>query len=420
MLRVVKVGAACRLVSGVLALVVAVGCSRRDGDGHVAERRHTPRALRSAEVTLPGSGRADTTGAPDAGAAPLAVVGGHDGGGAPVAPGTPGTWVLHMVDVGTGLAIVVEGPDFTLIYDGGSNDDLADERANRLVSYLAAARPDLRRIDHVVLSHAHRDHVEFLPDVIDRWEVGAVWEPGVLAKVCAYQRFVHAIASHPRIAYHTAAHMAGPQRVSFPRSSCRVPKEVDLTYAAPIAEGAVVRLGDGATMRFLHVDGERRENLNENSLVVRLELGERSVLLPGDAEAGKRDAADVAPAPSSVEGKLVLRHAKELASDVLVAAHHGSRTSTRSAFLDVVAPKLTLVSGGPHPYASHTLPDPEVVELLRSRGPVFRTDVDDAACASSKAKIGRDADGRPGGCDNVRVTFRKGEAPRAEYFRGHD
>jgi competence protein ComEC len=322
--------------------------------------------------------------------------------------------------VGTGLAIFVEGPDFTLIYDGGSNDDLADERGNRLLAYLAAVRPDLRRIDHVLLSHAHRDHVELLPDVVDRYDIGAVWEPGVLAKVCAYQRFVHAVAAHPRVAYHTAAHQPGPQRVSFPRSSCRVPAEVDVTYAAAIAEGGTVRLGEGASMRFLHVDGERRENINENSLVVRLELGKRSVLLTGDAEAGKRDGADVAPLPLSVEGKLALRHAKDLASDVLVAAHHGSRTSTRRAFLDLVAPKLTLVSGGPHPYAGHTLPDAEVVDLLRSRGPVFRTDVDDAACAVNREKIGRDADGRPGGCDNVRVVFRGGEEPRGGYWRGRD
>lgn len=331
-----------------------------------------------------------------------------------------GTFVVHVVDVGTGLAVFVEGPDFTMLYDGGSNDDLRDDRANRLTAYLRATRPDLRVIDHVVLSHAHRDHVELLADVLNEYEVRDLWEPGVLAKVCAYQRFVHAAAAHPATRYHTAAEPPGTRAIAFPKTSCRVPSELTVTYASSLVEGAVVRLGERASMTFLHVDRERHENLNENSLVVRLALEGRSMLLMGDAEAGKRDSADVAPLPDSAEGQLLARHAKELRSDVLLVGHHGSKTSSRRALLDAVSPKLSVISSGPHAYAGHTLPDPEVSDLLAKYGTVLRTDVDDAACATSPAKIGRDADGRPGGCDNVRVTFRAGEAPRGEYWRGHD
>lgn len=332
----------------------------------------------------------------------------------------PGVFVVHVVDVGTGLAVFIEGSDFSMLYDGGSNDDLRDERSNRLTAYLRATHPDLRGVNHVVLSHAHRDHVELLPDVVNEYEVREVWEPGVLAKVCAYQRFVHAVAAHPATKYHTAAQPMGTQEVLFPKSSCRIANEITVTYASPIVEGNVVELGQHATMTFLHVDGQRRENINENSLVVRLALGESSVLLMGDAEAGKRDSSEIAPLAESAEGKLLARHGKGLRSDVLVVGHHGSKTSTRRVFLDAVAPKLSIVSGGPHAYSGHTLPDAEVVDLLAHRGPVFRTDLDDAACATSPAKIGRDADGRPGGCDNVRVTLRPGLEPQAEYWRGHD
>jgi competence protein ComEC len=329
-------------------------------------------------------------------------------------------FVVHVVDVGTGLAVFIEGPDFSMLYDGGSNDDLRDEHSNRLTAYLRAVRPDLREIDHVVLSHAHRDHVELLPDVLNEYNVREVWEPGVLAKVCSYQRFVHAVAAHPATKYHTATQAAGIHEVVFPKTSCRVPSEISVTYSSTIVEGSVINLGQRATMTFLHVDSERHENLNENSLVVRLALGDRSVLLVGDAEAGKRNSADVAPLPESAEGRLLARHGKELRSDVLVVGHHGSKTSTRRVFLDAVSPSLSIVSGGPHAYSGHTLPDAEVVDLLAQHGPVFRTDLDDVACATSTAKIGRDADGRPGGCDNIRVTFRPGVEPRGEYWRGHD
>lgn len=331
-----------------------------------------------------------------------------------------GVFVVHVVDVGTGLAVFIEGADFAMLYDGGSNDDLRDERSNRLTAYLRAARPELRALDHVVLSHAHRDHVEFLADVVNDYAVSEVWEPGVPAKPCAYQRFVHAIAAHPATKYHTAAQPPGTRQVDFPKTSCRLPPEVTLTFAATILEGTSVRLGEAASMTFLHVDHERRANINENSMVLRLSLGDKRVLLMGDAEAGKRDAPEAGPAPESVEGRLLARHATDLRSDVLVVGHHGSKTSTRRPFLDAVSPGLSVISGGPHPYDGHTLPDPEVVDLLTKRGRVMRTDLDDVACATSPAKIGRDADGRAGGCDNIRITLRAGEEVRGEYWRGHD
>ena len=54
-----------------------------------------------------------------------------------------GTFVVHAIDVGTGLAIFVEGHDFTLLYDAGSNDDTARGADNRVVAYIRAVRPDV-------------------------------------------------------------------------------------------------------------------------------------------------------------------------------------------------------------------------------------------------------------------------------------
>ena len=82
-------------------------------------------------------------------------------------------------------------------------------------------------------------------------------------------------------------------------------------------------------MRFLHVDGAARSDLNENSLVVMLELGETRILLPGDSGGGGRDDPITPPKQNSVEGVLLACCKDELSADVLVLGHHGSKTSSR-------------------------------------------------------------------------------------------
>ena len=96
---------------------------------------------------------------------------------APTAAPTSATsaeFSIHVVDVGTGLAIAVKGPDFFLIYDGGSNDDIARGDSNRFLAYLHKVFPDLREVNHLILSHPHRDHVELLPDVVAAYQIDNV------------------------------------------------------------------------------------------------------------------------------------------------------------------------------------------------------------------------------------------------------
>jgi beta-lactamase superfamily II metal-dependent hydrolase len=109
----------------------------------------------------------------------------------PLATAAPeaNTYRVHVIDVGTGLSVFVRGSDFSLLYDAGSYDDLARGPANRVVAFLKAAEPDLTTIDHVILSHPHRDHVELLADVIAAYEIRNVWDSGVVNPVCGYRGF---------------------------------------------------------------------------------------------------------------------------------------------------------------------------------------------------------------------------------------
>ncbi len=328
----------------------------------------------------------------------------------------PSHFAVHVVDVGTGLGVFVEGPDFTLVYDAGSNDDLETGPGNRFVAYLKAARPDLKRIDHVVLSHPHRDHVELLPDVVDQFAVRDVWDSGGLNPICGYRRFVESV-SKSEARYHTAA-PAGTREVDFGKKVCGLGPTVRARFDAPIAEGAPVPLGAGASMTFLHVDGKSygSDDANRNSLVVLLALDDTKVLFMGDAEAGSRADPSAAESPKSVEGQVLAQYKDRLRADVLVAGHHGSKSSSRKALVDAVRPKVSIISSGPMQYGKVTLPDAEVVEELQGASKLLRTDLDDEACARAEKKVGPAKDGRPGGCSNIRIDIDGGKV-RADYVQ---
>jgi beta-lactamase superfamily II metal-dependent hydrolase len=326
-------------------------------------------------------------------------------------------YFLHLIDVGTGLAVFIEGPGFTLLYDGGSNDDTARGPRNRLTAYLRHLRPEMAGIDHVILSHPHRDHVELLPDVVGSYAIGNVWDSGRTNPICSYRAFLRLIRAR-QIPYHDAHGGTGPHSVPLAKKVCYGQEEpaetVVIPHASRIVEGAPIPLGTGATLTFLHADASELDSFNENSLVAMVELGRSRVLLMGDAEAGGRRSPNILPAPNSVEGELIEHNAPALRADVLVAGHHGSKTSSRTAFLDRVGAYVFLVSAGPTKYASVTLPDREVIDEFAERGTVYRTDADDQECRTNPAKIGTDNDNQPGGCSNVLVSIDPDGEIRAE------
>jgi len=340
------------------------------------------------------------------------------------APPSPGTYVVHTIDVGTGLAIFVEGSDFTLLYDAGSNDDTARGGGNRVVAYLRAVRPDLTTIDHVILSHPHKDHSELMPDVLTSFRVGHIWDSGALNRICSYRSLLSNIAANPGTIYHNALGGPGTHSAAFVAQSCygrRLPAvTINVPRGAQMTQGLLTALGVNAHMTFLHANGSPQSSFNENSVVVRLDLGPIRILLPGDSEAGGRNPPTNAPRPNSVEGELIACCAAALRSDILVAGHHGSMTSSRTAFLDAVDARQFIVSAGPTRYGSVTLPDEVVLAEYRRRGLVWRTDLGDAECGSNLAKIGPDADAQPGGCDNVRIVIDGLGLVSAGYVRSAD
>ena len=326
----------------------------------------------------------------------------------PREPPPPGTYRIHLIDVGTGLSILVQGADFTLLYDAGTND--REEKPIRILAYLEAAigpsgddlcvdrghpAPTQRRaIDHVVLSHPHFDHASAMDLVLHCYDAHDVWDSGRINDAVFYRDFLEAVAKSAGATYHTAASVPDTHAVSVKGAAVTIPRW------QRFSEGDSVRLGETAKFTILHADAKSDPDMNTASVVLAVQLGKTRLLLVGDSPSGKR--MDPSYPAGEVEEFLIDHHRAEIRADILQVGHHGSKTSSRRDFLEAVHPTLALVSSGPKVYGHTVLPDREVIDELRRIGAkVLRTDERDASCPLAH-RIGPDTG--PGGCDSYIIT----------------
>ena len=347
----------------------------------------------------------------------------------PTTPLAAGKFRVHMIDVGTGLSILIQGADFTMLYDGGSGDDRAGithvgntiKNGNRLLAYLFAAlgpsgpkectpdgdnwpqidRPKIR-LDHVFLSHPHEDHDSLLDNVVDCYDVRDVWDSGDDNNREGYANFMTAVTAVTDVTYHNAAGRKPLEQINVFHSMLTLPSNT-----VAMNEDDEIALGAGASLKLLHVDGRQTQDENLNSTVVRVELGKTVMLLAGDEESGPR----LPPAsnPGQIEADLIARQSDQLKADIYQVAHHGSSTSNRLAFLAKVQPKIALLGAGPLPYSGVVLPETSVVDAIKglaSHPILLRTDLNDKTIASCGGgdRIGNN-DSRPGGCDNFVISI---------------
>jgi competence protein ComEC len=218
-----------------------------------------------------------------------------------------------FVDVGQGDATLIDLPDgrCMLIDAGGNPQGGADPGARALVPLLKARRRD--RLDVVVLTHPHPDHYGGLRAVLDAVPVGELWDSGQSAAEAE-----SSATSRQALDLLDMARARG-SRIVRPEALCGHPRAfgaalVEVLWPCPAFDAGY--------------------DPNDNSLVVRIRYGPRSMLFTGDIEAHAEAAL------------LALVKTDALRADLLKVAHHGSRTSSSEAFLAAVTPKLAIISAG--------------------------------------------------------------------------
>ena len=180
-----------------------------------------------------------------------------------------------------------------MLIDAGEND-----KGRSVVSYLQ--QNGVTSLDYIIGTHPHSDHIGGLDDVIEAFDVEKIIMPPKEHTTATFEDVLDAIA------------------------------EKGLTITKPVP-GDSYSLGE-AQFTILSPQKNYGDDLNNWSVGIRLSYGDNAFVMCGDAESKAEQ--DI------VDSGLIL------SADVLKAGHHGSRTSTSSAFLKAVSPSSPLSSAG--------------------------------------------------------------------------
>ena len=236
-----------------------------------------------------------------------------------------------VLDVGQGDGILVEsGRGGRMVVDGGPDP-------TRLLIALDERLPPWdRRIDVLVLTHPHEDHVAGLALLLQRYSVGRVYEPGMIGPGPGYRAWAAIFAG------------GGPPHGRLSTGDRLSLDQIRFRVLWPDANRVPERPPDGGT------------SINNVSIVLLGEFDQHRFLLAGDVEEG-------------VDPELLARGIPQV--DLLKVAHHGSRTASTRPFLEAAHSRVAVVSAGAgNPYGH---PAPSTIERLREiAGHTYRTDTD--------------------------------------------
>lgn len=228
---------------------------------------------------------------------------------------------VTMLDVGQGQCILLCSGGYTALIDcGGSSENAGDIAADYLQGL------GISRLDLLILTHCHSDHANGVPELLARMDVQNLILPALAREESAYRGEILELAQQNGAA---VTLLEDNRALSFGEST--------LTLYAPLSDGGA----------------------NEEGLFVLASFDDHDILITGDAN-------------SFVES-LLLKYDPLPDIEVLVAGHHGSKSSTSELLLDALTPETCLISVG---YNTYGHPAGETLSRLAVRGiDIYRTDL---------------------------------------------
>lgn len=252
-------------------------------------------------------------------------------------------WAEHLkitiIDVGQGSANLLElpGGKCIMIDGGGFSDNSIFDIGERVVApYLW--RKKIATVDTLILSHPNSDHLNGLIYIATHFNVKKIWTNSEERNTVGFHEFESIISSGTAEV---------PNFMDLERNHIFNKVKINILYPPR----------DYSTRR----EKEPWRVSNNNSIVIKVSYGSFQFMFPGDIMV-------------NAEKEIIRTRARQLKSTVLVAPHHGSKTSSSMAFLNLVKPDIAVFSVGWN--NRYHFPHPSIVERYKKSGcSIYRTDV---------------------------------------------
>lgn len=245
-----------------------------------------------------------------------------------------GQMTLHHIDVAQGDATLVEFQTAAVLVDvGGSNSKVTKDALIAYLDDFFARRTDLNKtLYSVIITHPHADHLRWIKQILQRYTVlnlvdnGDSRNHGSVAKMKEARRLFNQQRTRNRLS--------------------RFYNRIDAADIGP--EGYITKFFHDLTereplARVTFVNASRRcKNPNYDSVVVIVEYGSTKALITGDAE----DAEDARCVPAIPRMLQKFEGSNLMDVDVYKAGHHGSHNGTNLPYLEMISPKISIISSG--------------------------------------------------------------------------
>ena len=224
---------------------------------------------------------------------------------------------MYFLDVGEADSIIIQNNGKYALIDAGNNED-----GEKIVSYMKSL--GIKEFEFVLGTHAHEDHIGGMDNVIRNFKINHYYMPNVTTTTRTFEEILEELKNH------------------------------DIAFETP-------QIGDNIKLSETNFEvywiGNNQEDLNSTSIILKGKYKNVSFLLTGDAT-------------TEVEYQIL---EKDIKSDLLKVAHHGSRQSNSDKFLRKVEPKYAIISvGKDNDYGFPKKVVLNKLELLGSK--IYRTD----------------------------------------------